>query len=404
MFTRLRLHNFQNHRNLEIPLSQITTIVGESDSGKSAIVRALQWLCLNSLQGDSFITHGKKKCFVQLDILNYGQIARRKSSSVNGYVLENEEERNAVGREVPSDIAKILNIGEINISSQHSPIFWFTLTPGQLAKELNSIADIAWLDRIMQTSGSNLRKAQSELDVTAGRVTSLEKSIKETEWTENADTILKSLEDQQSNLQKTETQISKLTDIIDKIAQSQTEIDIANEIIHDFQHLTPQYEEAVQQQTAFQRITSLIDSYPNITESFPLLQSLKQIFQHAHSPKTQYDSLTNILFNVPDIQEFPDVTPLRNLFENLYNQKSQYDKLANLISQNIEEVPDASPLATLLEKTTSRQKQSNRLSELIDQLTDMTNQYNEAHNQLQESERDLHEQLEGVCPICGQAI
>jgi DNA repair exonuclease SbcCD ATPase subunit len=256
----------------------------------------------------------------------------------------------------------------------------------------------------MQTSGSNLRKTQSELDVTAGRVTSLEKSIKETEWIENADTALKSLEDQQSNLQKTKTQISKLTDIIDKITQFQTEIDTANEIIHDFRLLAPKYEEAVQQQTTFQRITSLIDSYPNIAESLPLLQSLKQTFQHANNQKTQYDSLVNILFNVPDIQEFPDLTPLRNLFENLYNQKSQYDKLSNLILQNIEEIPNISPLAVLLEKTTSRQKQSNRLSELIDQLTDMTNQYNETHCQLQESEKDLHEQLEGICPICGQAI
>jgi uncharacterized protein YuzB (UPF0349 family) len=73
----------------------------------------LQWLCLNSLQGDSFITHGKKKCFVQLDILKYGQIAHCKGLSVNGYALENEKEHNAVSREIPPDIVEITGLLEM---------------------------------------------------------------------------------------------------------------------------------------------------------------------------------------------------------------------------------------------------------------------------------------------------
>jgi DNA repair exonuclease SbcCD ATPase subunit len=405
MFTKIKLHNFQNHRNLEISLSQITTIVGESDSGKSAIVRAFQWLCLNLLQGDSFISHGKKKCFVQLEVLDYGQIVRRKGSGINGYILKNDEERNAIGKEVPQDIANILNIGEINIAAQHSPIFWFTLTPGQLAKELNSIADIAWLDRIMQASGSNLRKVQAELDVTANRVMLLEKSVKETEWVETANIALKSLESQQNDLQKTKVQLAKLTDIINTIIQFQSELKTATEIIKDFSILPSKYNEAIQQQAALQRLTVLIDSYPNITESLPKeMDSLKQTFQKTYDQKTRYDDLINILDNAPNIQDPPDLSDLQKYFKQLSEIKTQYDKISNLISQHIEEIPDTATMVMLFEKCTVKQKQSDQLSNFIDQLTDITDQYNESKIQLQESEKYLHEQMGGVCPICGQSI
>jgi energy-coupling factor transporter ATP-binding protein EcfA2 len=153
MLTKLTLRNFQCHRKLEIPLSQITTIVGSSDSGKSAIVRALNYVCLNNLRGNSFITHGKDKCAVMLEADDQ-KIRRIKTKTENSYTTETNE-FSAVSSEVPLAITKILNIGEINIANQHDPLFWFSLTPGQLAKELNAIADIAWVDRVLQVSVSD---------------------------------------------------------------------------------------------------------------------------------------------------------------------------------------------------------------------------------------------------------
>jgi len=89
-FTKLTLRNFQCHRRLEIPLSQITTIVGSSDSGKSATIRALNYLCLNNLRGNSFITHGKDKCAITLEV-DGQQIQRSKTKTSNSYATETNE-------------------------------------------------------------------------------------------------------------------------------------------------------------------------------------------------------------------------------------------------------------------------------------------------------------------------
>ena len=47
--SRLSLTNFQKHERLALDLDpRLTSIAGDSDRGKSAVLRALAWLCLNS--------------------------------------------------------------------------------------------------------------------------------------------------------------------------------------------------------------------------------------------------------------------------------------------------------------------------------------------------------------------
>ncbi|MDR2115570.1 MAG: hypothetical protein LBP87_04235 [Planctomycetaceae bacterium] len=408
MFTYLKLHNFQNHRNLEISLSKITTIIGESDTGKSAIVRALQWLCLNALQGDSYITHGKKKCYAILSLSDYGDIVRRRGPGVNGYVLNNEEQRNAIGRDVPSDIAAILNIGEINIASQHSPIFWFTLTPGQLAKELNSIADIAWLDRIMQASHSNLRKAQTELDVTANRITSLEKSLKESEYIETADGELQLLERQNNDIQSLKAQSEQLTNIIERLDSCQNDMLTIQKLVNHFdQDIVPQYDQYVELKTNTNRITQLIESYPPITEESIIdLQTLQQDYQQTNALKIQWDRLTELL-SYPTNLPVSEMEQLQFEYQQLADIQEQYIKLTDLLSSAPAALPALEDIAQLDEQIVNiqtKQKLYNRLDEIVDQLTTNIDEYRDVQSQTQQLENELHEQLEGVCPICGQTM
>jgi DNA repair ATPase RecN len=445
MLNHLKLHNFQNHRNLEFPLSQITTIIGESDTGKSAIVRSLQWLCLNSLQGDSFITHGKKKTYAQLDVDDYGTITRRRGSGVNGYVLADDEERNAIGRDVPPDIANILNIGEINIAAQHDPPFWFTLTPNQLTKELNSIADIAWLDRLMQASNANLRKVQSELDVTASRVTSLENTVKDSEYVETANTELKQLEEQHTQITALQSQCNQLTDSIDRLIEYQTIIQTANALIQHFDQITIQYTQLSQLNKQIDRLTDLVNSYPSITEStIQHLQILQQNHEQTQDDKIQLDKITNLIESYPPITEstiqhlyllqqnheqaqtvkiqidrladlltvqidipISEITQLNTQCTQFKEIQTQYSRISALLSNVPADVPSIDEITQLnTQIATVQQKQDtyDQLSNMIEQLNTITEQCNDAQSQLQILEKDLHDQLDGVCPICGQAL
>lgn len=46
---KLRIQNFQAHKDTTIEFDRITTIVGPSDTGKSAVLRAFKWVEKNEL-------------------------------------------------------------------------------------------------------------------------------------------------------------------------------------------------------------------------------------------------------------------------------------------------------------------------------------------------------------------
>ena len=65
MLNRLRIRNFQSLEDIDLELGQFTVIIGESDTGKSAIIRALKYALINKV-GTGFIRHGEKQAAVEL--------------------------------------------------------------------------------------------------------------------------------------------------------------------------------------------------------------------------------------------------------------------------------------------------------------------------------------------------
>src|SRR5262245_58817545 len=106
MFEALALRNFQTHRKLSIEFdSGITTIIGETDAGKSAIVRALRWVCFNDA-AIGFRKHGTKSTTVRL--LIDGKRLYRTRSKLNSYRLDSKQ-YHAVKQSVPERVSKLLN-------------------------------------------------------------------------------------------------------------------------------------------------------------------------------------------------------------------------------------------------------------------------------------------------------
>ena len=117
----LDIKNFQAHKELHLDLGKnIVTITGESDRGKSAILRSLIWLATNRPSGDDFIRYGTNECAVKA-IVDGHTIERVKGKKTNSYILDGVEYK-ALKTDVPEEIAKILNIDKNNIQQQFDPI------------------------------------------------------------------------------------------------------------------------------------------------------------------------------------------------------------------------------------------------------------------------------------------
>ena len=77
MIKSVSIKNFKSHKDSTILLtSGVNSIFGDSDSGKSAIIKALYWCINNQPSGDSFINNPKIPTIVAIE-LNNGTIIER---------------------------------------------------------------------------------------------------------------------------------------------------------------------------------------------------------------------------------------------------------------------------------------------------------------------------------------
>lgn len=185
MLKLLRLRNFQKHKKLTIKFSpQITTIVGPSDQGKSAILRALHWLAFNRPAGDAFRTHGTPETVAQL-ITDKHTITRRKGKGVNTYSLDKKKLK-AFGSDPPEPIVNALQLQAFNFQLQHDSPFWLTLSAGEVAKRLNSVVDLTIIDESVKRARSAVRSLEAEERVVVTRVRGLEDRTSRLDWVEDA--------------------------------------------------------------------------------------------------------------------------------------------------------------------------------------------------------------------------
>ena len=63
---KLSAKNFQSWRDFSLPMTGFTVIIGPSDRGKSAIIRALRGVLRNQV-GANHITYGEKDVSVSLE-------------------------------------------------------------------------------------------------------------------------------------------------------------------------------------------------------------------------------------------------------------------------------------------------------------------------------------------------
>lgn len=207
MLNKLILRNFQKHKKLIVPLGQITTIIGRTDAGKSAIIRALRWITLNQPRGDAFIRDGAKECSVSLFVDDH-KIKRTKGEA-NTYQLDDQNYQ-GFGTKVPDTIADLLNIGPINFQQQHDASFWLSLSSAEVGRQLNTVINMDLMDKMMSRVSKDEREAQSRYKYEQERLVDIEKNLKELEWVSSARKAFKRIESRQAEAHTTKQQIAKL--------------------------------------------------------------------------------------------------------------------------------------------------------------------------------------------------
>ena len=196
MIHRLLIKNWQRHKALDLELGRVTTIVGPTNAGKSALLRALCWLAVGSLPGfvpksGKMIRKGQKRVTVTVYV-GKNKITRIKGDK-NAYYV-NGVKHAAFGTKIPDEVVKILNLGELNFQKQIGMPFWFAESPGQVSKNLNAIVDLSVIDDTMKNIGKMVGTTNAETEVVQDRVTTAKAERKDLTWVPEADNDLQLLE------------------------------------------------------------------------------------------------------------------------------------------------------------------------------------------------------------------
>ena len=165
MITKLFLHNWQAHSNLELDFTKdLNVITGYSNAGKSCIRRALEWVMFNvNISEKDYRKEGTKETVVTVYLDSGFIVERTRSNTINRYALKKEgcEDKvfDAIGKNIPDEIKDVLGVEEIeidgdklnlNIAEQLTLPFLLDKPASFRAKLFNKITGNELLDKLVK--------------------------------------------------------------------------------------------------------------------------------------------------------------------------------------------------------------------------------------------------------------
>ena len=119
------IENFQSHEHTHIKFhDRLNIIIGESNNGKTSILRAIMWVIDNQPLGNDFIMAGKTECKVRVVFNNDSWIERGRTTKDTGYYktfdgVSKSATYRGFTNAVPVEIANIHQMPKIQITKDY---------------------------------------------------------------------------------------------------------------------------------------------------------------------------------------------------------------------------------------------------------------------------------------------
>jgi len=301
----LTIRNFQTHKGLDLEFAPITTIVGASDRGKSAIIRSIVWAVFNNPSGSTFIKDGQKKCKVVLGV-DGKKVSRVRSKSRNEYYL-GDKLLEAFKTNVPQEVEKLLNVSDINFQNQHDAPFWFSETAGEVSRQLNQIIDLTAIDAILSSLASKNREAHANLRLVKERVTEAEEKVEELEHVKDMESDLTSLEEKGDKALSLREDVAQLRETVQNVQTYQEQLENEASALHSIKDTVSRGERWTvlrHRRDHLKSLTETIHKHKHSAErKIPDLSDLEDLFSKTKELSKRSLKLRTLLRYAGDLEE-----------------------------------------------------------------------------------------------------
>lgn len=359
MIKSLSIKNFQSHKNTKLEFhTGVNAIVGNSDVGKTAILRALNWVINNKPSGDSFRSNWGGDTAVELNISNFAITREKSKEDGNYYCLATYLGRKygdrdsfhsfkAFGQGVPEEIKQTINFSPLNIQSQMDSSFLLSNSPGEVARYLNQVVNLDKIDTALINIARKVKEENHKLEDKKEQLADLNNELEQYNWITHAEKQLEKIEVFDIEIENKKNSKFAL-------------ISIGNEIIS---------------------IKEKLDKINNILVIEKTVNRLISISENIINLKNKKETLTKLIQDI-----------------------SQVIKKLNINKRIIRAEKRVNTLIKLIDNTKQLKKKFASLKTDLNEIKSVNKNYNISIKQINILEKQFKELMPNICPLCEQKI
>lgn len=310
--TEITLKNFQSHGYTKINLENgLNAIVGKTDSGKTAIFRALKWVLYNEPQGDFFIKNGENSVSVELKLNSGYSVRRYKNKSSNGYEITSPEGETStfegIGRSVPEEVINITGIKKINftqnegnyinLQQQLDPPFLISESPSYRAKAIGKLVGADVIDLAISDANADLRIKKRIQKETETKIENLESQLEEFGYLGDLKNKLEALNDLNLKIKLKEERLDNLKSAYENFENIKNSKDKAEFILESFKNL----EDVDEKIYSLQKYTNKLEKIYNI------IDRRREVLNRKKSTEKIVNALKNIQYVQKNFEQLSDL-------------------------------------------------------------------------------------------------
>lgn len=310
------IKNFQSHKESTLEFSRyVNSIAAPSNSGKTAILRAINWVVNNRPTGQSMISHwaldkkNNQKDETSVTIVTHEHtISRIKNKTENIYVLDGIK-LESVGMDVPPEITRAINMSSVNIQQQLDAPFLLSESPGEVARFFNRIVQLDQIDAYLSSIEAKKRKTRSEIELDKTNLKSINQDIEKYAWLDRAElliTKITELEQRQQQLLNAKGNLNETvatyTQMIQRIDAIQKVLKPAITLVNSLSDKLPKYAAGIAQLNIindsldrYHQNQNLLDNQVDTVYAEKLIKRIDKFIAMKHDAEHQYHTIAETI-------------------------------------------------------------------------------------------------------------
>jgi exonuclease SbcC len=342
---QLEITNFQKHSHLILNFTnKLNILYGESDAGKSCILRAIKWIFFNEPKGDIVRKEKTKKTSVKVILDNDNVIEKIKSNKINAYILKEKgkEERkfDSIGKEIPEEVKKVLGVSTIkiddkeiilNISNQLSLPFLIGESATFRSKLFNKLTGNNLIDKALQSLNKDILKTGRETKTETQYLKQQQDSLKEvTKQKKQLENTYNNFKEKFNNLKLLQERYDRLNKIFSKLNDNNISLKNIKYKLNELK-IVPQdsvigLKESI---IKLEKYNILINKRTTIIKG---LEKTKTILKSINIPKINTDNLKNDCKKLKKLKDL--YSQLIRIKDNVKSLNSEIYNYKNFIVKN----------------------------------------------------------------------